>query len=296
MSVETKVTNQSTTAKFNFAFIDENTKCEIRRKILKAVAIPGYQVPFASRELPIARGWGTGGLQLTMALIGRDDILKVIDQGCDGVVNAVNLRNLLVKTTDVATTFSTEEATLIQTRHRIPEKPLRDDQIIVFQVPYPEPLRTVEPSERNTRQMHGESDYSLMWLDLYERLVKWGEITIGAMYPVMVNDRYIMSPSPIPRWDLLKLNMGKCLFLFGAGREKRIYAIPPYTKVEPLEFEDYKFRVEDFAGKSCRRCGSTESFLNEIYDASSGEIYYTCSDSAFCDENLQNQQKRGSVL
>ena len=28
---------------FNFAFIDENTKREIRRKILKAVAIPGYQ-------------------------------------------------------------------------------------------------------------------------------------------------------------------------------------------------------------------------------------------------------------
>ena len=47
---------------YNFAFLDENTKREIRRKLLKAVAIPGYQVPFASPELPIARGWGTGGL------------------------------------------------------------------------------------------------------------------------------------------------------------------------------------------------------------------------------------------
>ena len=28
---------------YNFAFIDEGTKREIRRKILKAVAIPGYQ-------------------------------------------------------------------------------------------------------------------------------------------------------------------------------------------------------------------------------------------------------------
>src|SRR6516164_6979699 len=65
----------------NFAFVDENTKREIRRKLLKAVAIPGYQVPFASRELPIARGWGTGGLQITMAIIGPDDMLKVIDQG-----------------------------------------------------------------------------------------------------------------------------------------------------------------------------------------------------------------------
>ncbi|HWR91493.1 MAG TPA: alpha-D-ribose 1-methylphosphonate 5-phosphate C-P-lyase PhnJ, partial [Desulfobacterales bacterium] len=36
--------------------------------MLKAVAIPGCQVPFGSREMPIARGWGTGGLQLTLSL------------------------------------------------------------------------------------------------------------------------------------------------------------------------------------------------------------------------------------
>ena len=45
---------------YNFAFLDEGSKREIRRSILKAVAIPGYQVPFGSRELPIGRGWGTG--------------------------------------------------------------------------------------------------------------------------------------------------------------------------------------------------------------------------------------------
>ncbi|MDK2780965.1 MAG: alpha-D-ribose 1-methylphosphonate 5-phosphate lyase, partial [Trichococcus sp.] len=28
----------------NYAFLDENSKMEIRRTILKAVAIPGYQV------------------------------------------------------------------------------------------------------------------------------------------------------------------------------------------------------------------------------------------------------------
>ena len=47
---------------YNFAFLDEGSKREIRRATLKAVAIPGYQVPFASREMPIGRGWGTGGL------------------------------------------------------------------------------------------------------------------------------------------------------------------------------------------------------------------------------------------
>ena len=31
---------------YNFAYLDEQTKRMIRRAILKAIAIPGYQVPF----------------------------------------------------------------------------------------------------------------------------------------------------------------------------------------------------------------------------------------------------------
>ena len=89
---------------YNFAFFDEGSKREIRRATLKAVAIPGYQVPFASREMPIGRGWGTGGLQLTLSLIGKEDVLKVIDQGSDESVNAVNIKKLINKTTDVETT------------------------------------------------------------------------------------------------------------------------------------------------------------------------------------------------
>ncbi|HLK57331.1 MAG TPA: alpha-D-ribose 1-methylphosphonate 5-phosphate C-P-lyase PhnJ, partial [Chthonomonadaceae bacterium] len=66
---------------YAFGLLDEAAKKEIRRSCLKAVCIPGYQVPFASREMPIARGFGTGGLQITLALIGPTDTLKVIDQG-----------------------------------------------------------------------------------------------------------------------------------------------------------------------------------------------------------------------
>ena len=74
----------------NFAYLDERTKRMIRRAILKAVAIPGYQVPFGSREMPLPYGWGTGGIQVTASVIGPDDTLKVIDQGSDDTVNAVN--------------------------------------------------------------------------------------------------------------------------------------------------------------------------------------------------------------
>lgn len=64
---------------YNFAYLDEQTKRMIRRAILKAVAIPGYPVPFGGREMPMPYGWGTGGIQLTASVIGEPDVLKVID-------------------------------------------------------------------------------------------------------------------------------------------------------------------------------------------------------------------------
>ena len=63
---------------YNFAYLDDQTKRMIRRAILKAVAIPGYQVPFGSREMPLPFGWGTGGIQVTASIIGQDDILKLL--------------------------------------------------------------------------------------------------------------------------------------------------------------------------------------------------------------------------
>ena len=131
---------------YNFAYLDEQTKRMIRRALLKAVAIPGHQVPFGSREMPLPYGWGTGGIQVTASVLGADDVLKVIDQGADDTTNAVSIRRFFARTAGVRTTTHTAEATVIQTRHRIPEKPLREDQIIVYQVPQPEPLFRLEPA------------------------------------------------------------------------------------------------------------------------------------------------------
>ena len=269
---------------YNYAFLDEGSKREIRRRILKAVAIPGYQVPFGSRELPIGRGWGTGGIQLTLSLIGPSDILKVIDQGSDDSVNAVNIKKFVKLCTDAETTESAREATLIQSRHRIPQTPLRDDQILVFQVPIPEPLRIVEPKEEVTKKMHAEMDYAPIWLQLYESIVKYGKVTIPTEYPCTVENRYIMNPSPIPKFDNPKLHQSECLYLFGAGREKKIYAIPPYTNVESLAFDDVPFERENFKGKCCRFCGSTNTYLDEMFDEKTGEKVYQCSDTAYCRE------------
>jgi len=272
---------------YEYGFLDQNAKKEIRRKLLKAVAIPGYQVPYASREMPLARGFGTGGLQITLSLLGPGDTLKVIDQGSDASVNAVNLREFIAQACPgVATTTRTERASVIQTRHRVPERPLGTGQILVLQVPYPDPLVIVEPSEARRKQMHGEADYARLLVKLYEDLVTFGEITISHRYPTRIAGHYVIDPSPIPRFDVPRLHQSEALFLFGAGREKKIYAVPPFTDAEPLAFDDVPFCVEKFQDehgkrRGCASCGSTHSFLDEFVD-DHGERRFCCSDTDYC--------------
>ncbi|MFW6003007.1 MAG: alpha-D-ribose 1-methylphosphonate 5-phosphate C-P-lyase PhnJ [Halanaeroarchaeum sp.] len=266
---------------YNYAYLDEHTKRELRRSILKAIAIPGHQVPYASRPMPLARGWGTGGIQASLSLLGPDDTFKVIDQGSDESVNAANIRRLASDTADVETTTDTTAADVIQTRHRIPEEVLTDGQILVLQVPITDALRKVDSSDAANRQRHAHKNYGKMWVHLYENVVEYGEINIAARYPAMVNGRYLMDPSPIPRWDVPKLDDADNLFVFAAGREARIYAVPPHTNVEPLAFEDRAFQVERFPDESCRACGSTDTYITEI-ETDDGDRHYVCNDTSFC--------------
>ncbi|MGC1174533.1 alpha-D-ribose 1-methylphosphonate 5-phosphate C-P-lyase PhnJ [Polaromonas sp.] len=271
---------------YNFGFLDERTKKMIRRAMLKAVAIPGYQVPFGSREMPFAYGWGTGGVQVTASIIGREDVLKVIDQGADDTTNAVNIRRFFARTTGVPTTEKTVEATIIQTRHRIPETALTEAQTIVYQVPMPEPLFRLEPRRLETITMHSLGEYGLMNVKLYEDIAQLGAISKTYDYPVLVNERYLASPSPIPKFDNPKMHMNPALQLFGAGREKRIYAIPPYTAVRSLDFEDHPFDVQRW-DHACALCGAADSFLDEMIVDDEGSRLFVCSDSDFCSERRE---------
>ena len=267
---------------YNFAYLDEQTKRMIRRAILKAIAIPGYQVPFASREMPMPFGWGTGGVQVTAAVLGPADVLKVIDQGSDDTTNAVSIRQFFARTAGVRTTTRTREATVIQTRHRIPETPLQEGQVLVYQVPIPEPLRFLEPRETETRRMHALAEYGLMHVKLYEDIVRHGQIATSYAYPVQVAGRYMMDPSPTPKFDNPKMDDCPALQLFGAGREKRIYAVPPYTRVVSLDFDDHPFRPFRHEG-SCALCGADDSFLDEIVTDDRGGRMFVCSDTDYCE-------------
>ncbi len=268
---------------YNYGYLDEQTKRMIRRALLKAVAIPGYQAPFGSREMPLARGWGTGGIQITASLLGPSDCLKVIDQGADDTTNAVSIRNFFARVTGVETTQKTAEATIIQTRHRIPERPLTEDQVLVYQVPQPEPLRKLEPSEVETRNMHAWEEYGLMQVRLYEDIARFGHVATTYSYPVFVNDRYVASPTPIPKFDNPKMDRMPALQLFGAGREKRIYAIPPFTKVKSLDFEDHPFTVQKWE-EPCALCGARDTYLDEVITDDHGSRMFVCSDTDHCEE------------
>ncbi|WP_372350850.1 alpha-D-ribose 1-methylphosphonate 5-phosphate C-P-lyase PhnJ [Streptomyces sp. KL116D] len=261
---------------------DELSRREIRRSILTALAVPGYQVPFGSREMPVARGWGSGGLQATLALVGEDSRLKVIDQGEDAGVNASNLRRLVTEHVGCEEETDTRAADVIQSRHRIPEEPLTDGQVLVLQVPGAEPLAGIVKEMDEQRRMHAEADYSKMWVRLYEDVVHNGVITAAAGYPVLVEGRYVMTPSPIPRWDVPKLNDSEAVTVLSAGREKRLFAVPPHTRVEPLTFEDRPFEAEFTPGAVCRLCGSADTYIVQEPGADGTFSTWVCSDTDFC--------------
>ncbi len=67
--------------------------------------------------------------------------------------------------------------------------------------------------------MHALEEYGVMQVKLYEDIARFGHIATTYAYPVKVNGRYVMDPSPIPKFDNPKMHMMPALQLFGAGRE-----------------------------------------------------------------------------
>ena len=147
----------------------------------------------------------------------------------------------------------------------------------------------MQPSMAKAREMHADADYALMWLDLYEQLVRHQTFTGGADYPVIVHGRYLMAPSPIPRWDTPMLHQAAHLTLLSAGREKRLYAVPSYTDVRPIEFTDVHFRVENQDGRACAQTGAVNKFMNEVPQPDGSSRYYL-SDTGYAEKLVQRAQ------
>ncbi len=78
------------------------------------------------------------------------------------------------------------------------------------------------------------------------------------------------------------MNRMPALQLFGAGREKRIYAIPPWTDVRSLDFDDHPFRPIN-AHQACGLCGATDSYKDEVITDDRGGRMFVCSDTDHCE-------------
>jgi alpha-D-ribose 1-methylphosphonate 5-phosphate C-P lyase len=144
------------------------------------------------------------------------------------------------------------------------------------------------------RQMHADADYGRMWLQLYEQIVRSGRVMQGASYPSLVHGRHVMTPSPIPRWDVPKLHMAQHLTILSAGREKRIFAVPPYTRVEPLVFSDVPYRVEEHGHLICTRSGTKGFFMNEI-PQDDGSSSFEVSDSEWGVKTIRARDGEGET-
>jgi alpha-D-ribose 1-methylphosphonate 5-phosphate C-P lyase len=158
-------------------------------------------------------------------------------------------------------------------------------------------LRWVEPALEHATEMHAEGDYGRMWVYMYESVVRSGDMDVAAQYPVMVEERYMMDTTPIPRYDVPRLHMAETLYLFGAGREKRVYAVPPYTKVVPLQFEDYPFTTEQNPEHRCEICGSNDTYLTSTFiqaqsPRTEGHWRRTCSDTSYCQKRLIEKEQQ----
>ena len=91
-----------------------------------------------------------------------------------------------------------------------------------------------------------------------------GEIAKSYAYPVKVEGRYVMDPSPIPKFDNPKL--GDCprpAASSAPGASSASMRCRPIRVSRSLDFEDYPFKASK-PDQPCALCGASDSYLDEV--------------------------------
>jgi alpha-D-ribose 1-methylphosphonate 5-phosphate C-P lyase len=214
----------------------------IRRAILKALAVPGYQVPFASREMPMPYGWGTGGVQVTAACLTPEDVLKVIDQGADDTTNAVSIRKFFPAPRASPRPKRTARRRSSRPATASPNAADRRADPCLSGADPRTPALSGTARDRDAQDARAGG----IRADACQALRGHRparQIATSYAYPVKVEGRYVMDPRRSPSSTIRNCRTCPAIQLFGAGREQRIYALPPYTQVVSLDFEDHPFEA-----------------------------------------------------
>ncbi len=74
-----------------------------------------------------------------------------------------------------------------------------------------------------------------------------------------------------------------------------MYAIPPFTAVKSLDFDDHPFEIQQW-DDVCELCESADSFLDEVIIDDAGTRMFVCSDSYYCEQQKIKKEQRQSVL
>ena len=80
--------------------------------------------------------------------------------------------------------------------------------------------------------------------------------------------------------------MSPALQLFGAGREQRIYALPPFTRWSAWISRTIRSRCRRF-DKPCALCGAEDVYLDEVILDDRGGRMFVCSDTDHCEERRE---------
>jgi alpha-D-ribose 1-methylphosphonate 5-phosphate C-P lyase len=133
-------------------------------------------------------------------------VLKVIDQGADDTTNAVSIRAFFAKTAGVWR--RRRRPRRLDHPDPAPDSRNAADRRSGAGLPGADPrtLALLEPRETETRKMHALEEYGLMHVKLYEDIARNGHIATTYAYPVKVEGRYVMDPSPTPKFDNPKMH------------------------------------------------------------------------------------------
>jgi alpha-D-ribose 1-methylphosphonate 5-phosphate C-P lyase len=238
--------------------------------------------------MPLPYGWGTGGIQVTAAVLGADDVLKVIDQGAttpptpspSAVLRAHGRRG---------DHHRTREATIIQTRHRIPGAPLREGRSSSTRCR--SPSRCLPGAARaETRRMHALEEYGLMHVKLYEDIARHGHIDdlrLSGEGRRPLRD----GPSPIPKFDNPKMDMHA-----GAAAVRRRPREAASTPCRPTPRRQPRLRGPPVRGTTWdhgpARCAGRDSYLDEVVTDDEGGRMFVCSDTDYCASRARGRSRR----
>ena len=256
----------------------------IRRAILKAVAIPGYQVPFGSREMPLPYGWGTGGIQVTAAIIGPRRRAEG-DRPGRRRHHQRRQHPPLLRSAPPASRPPTAPRRPPSSRRATASRRRRsrEGQILVYQVPIPEPLRASSRARRETRT-HARA--RRVRPDARQALRGHRALRPIATHLRLPGD----GERPLPDGALADPEVRqpedahaarRCSCSAPAARSASTRCRPRPT-VESLDFDDHPFEVADAGPSRCALCGSRESFLDEVITDDGGGRMFVCSDTDYC--------------